>query len=210
MDMQQQITSFHLDVLKEIGNIGAAHSATSLSALLNTKIDMHVPQVEMVSFNDMMERVGGAETFVTGIYLRIEGDIKGGMFFIMPIEQANALIRKLIHEEQFDFANQPSELGLSAMQEMGNILSGSYLSALSDFTKLKLYPTPPALASDMFGAIISIGLIEISQISDYVIVIDTSIIEEDETDKKEEVSGHFFLIPDPDSFSTIFKSLGVE
>lgn len=169
---------------------------------------MHVPQVEMVSFNDMMERVGGAETFVTGIYLRIEGDVAGGMFFIMSVEQANQLIRKLIHEKSFDFAQSPSELGLSAMQEMGNILSGSYLSALSDFTKLKLYPTPPALASDMFGAIISIGLIEVSQISDYVIVIDTSIIEHEEN-AKEEVSGHFFLIPDPNSFSTIFTSLGV-
>lgn len=208
MDIQQNITSFHLDVLKEIGNIGAAHAATALSTLLNTKIDMHVPQVEMVSFNDMMERVGGAETFVTGIYLRIEGDVAGGMFFIMSVEQANQLIRKLIHEKSFDFAQSPSELGLSAMQEMGNILSGSYLSALSDFTKLKLYPTPPALASDMFGAIISIGLIEVSQISDYVIVIDTSIIEHKEN-AKEEVSGHFFLIPDPNSFSTIFTSLGV-
>ncbi len=208
MDIQQNITSFHLDVLKEIGNIGAAHAATALSTLLNTKIDMHVPQVEMVSFNDMMERVGGAETFVTGIYLRIEGDVAGGMFFIMSVEQANQLIRKLIHEKSFDFAQSPSELGLSAMQEMGNILSGSYLSALSDFTKLKLYPTPPALASDMFGAIISIGLIEVSQISDYVIVIDTSIIEHEEN-AKEEVSGHFFLIPDPNSFSTIFTSLGV-
>ncbi len=208
MDIQQNITSFHLDVLKEIGNIGAAHAATALSTLLNTKIDMHVPQVEMVSFNDMMERVGGAETFVIGIYLRIEGDVAGGMFFIMPVEQANQLIRKLIHEKSFDFAQSPSELGLSAMQEMGNILSGSYLSALSDFTKLKLYPTPPALASDMFGAIISIGLIEVSQISDYVIVIDTSIIEHEEN-AKEEVSGHFFLIPDPNSFSTIFTSLGV-
>lgn len=208
MDMKETITSFHLDILKEIGNIGAAHAATALSSLLNQKIDMHVPQVEMVSFNDMMERVGGAETFVTGIYLRIEGDVSGGMFFIMPVEQSSHFIRRLIHEPQFDFANEPSELGQSAMQEMGNILSGSYLSALSDFTKLNLYPTPPALASDMFGAIISAGLIEVSQVSDYVIVIDTSIVTETEQNQ-EEVSGHFFLIPDPDSFEVIFSSLGV-
>lgn len=205
----QKITSLHLDVLKEIGNIGAAHAATALSDLLNKKIDMRVPKVEMVSFNDMMELAGGSETVVVGIFLRIEGDIEGSMFFILPIEQANRFIKRLIKDDTFDFNHPPvSELGISAMQEMGNILSGSYLSALSDFTGLKIYPTVPGLSVDMFGAIISIGLIELSQVSDTVIVINTSIFEEDYTEE-ETVRGHFFLLPDPDSFESIFKALGV-
>lgn len=204
-----EITALHLDILKEIGNIGAAHAATSLSNLLCRKIDMRVPNVDMVNFTDMMELAGGSETVVVGIYLRLEGDVEGSMFFILPIEQANRFIKRLIHDEHFDFSNTPvSELGLSAMQELGNILSGSYISALSDFTRLKIYPTVPGLAVDMFGAIISIGLIEISQISDHVIVINTSIFEEGYGDH-EEVRGHFFLLPDPDSFETLFKALGV-
>lgn len=208
MSQIQKITSLHLDVLKEIGNIGAAHAATALSDLLQSKIDMHVPKVEMVSFNDMMELVGGAETVVVGIFLRIEGDVEGSMFFILPIEQANFFIRNLIKDDEFSFQNEPiSELGLSAMQELGNILSGSYLSALSDFTGLKIYPTVPGLSVDMFGAIISIGLIEVSQVSDHVIVINTSIFEENQYDN--EVRGHFFLLPDPESFAAIFKALGV-
>lgn len=205
----QKITSFHLDVLKEIGNIGAAHAATALSSLLGKKIEMKVPKVEMVSFSEMMELAGGSENVVVGIYLRIEGDAEGSMFFILPIEQANRFIRRLIHDEQFDFNNKPvSELGLSAMQEMGNILSGSYLSALSDFTNLNIYPTVPGLSVDMFGAIISIGLIELSKVSDNVIVINTSIFE-DQLQVSEELKGHFFLMPDPDSFEAIFKALGV-
>lgn len=209
MTYNQKITSLHLDVLKEIGNIGAAHAATALSNLLGKKIDMRVPKVEMVSFNDMMELAGGSENVVVGIYLRIEGDAEGSMFFILPIEQANRFIRRLIFDESFDFKKQPvSELGLSAMQEMGNILSGSYLSALSDFTNLKIYPTVPGLSVDMFGAIISIGLIELSHVSDNVIVINTSIFE-DGVEDQETVRGHFFLLPDPDSFDSIFKALGV-
>ncbi|MDM5246960.1 MULTISPECIES: chemotaxis protein CheC [unclassified Lysinibacillus] len=209
MTYNQKITSLHLDVLKEIGNIGAAHAATALSNLLGKKIDMRVPKVEMVSFNDMMELAGGSENVVVGIYLRIEGDAEGSMFFILPIEQANRFIRRLIYDESFDFKKRPvSELGLSAMQEMGNILSGSYLSALSDFTNLKIYPTVPGLSVDMFGAIISIGLIELSHVSDNVIVINTSIFE-DGVEDQETVKGHFFLLPDPDSFEAIFKSLGV-
>ena len=89
------------------------------------------------------------------------------------------------------------------MQEMGNILSGSYLSALSDFTGLKIYPTVPGLSIDMFGAIISIGLIELSQISDTVIVINTSIYEEEISDD-ELVKGHFFL-PEPESLKQFLK-----
>ncbi|MFY3793383.1 chemotaxis protein CheC [Ureibacillus sp. MALMAid1270] len=205
-----EISTMHLDVLKEIGNIGAAHAATSLSGLLGKKIDMRVPNVEMVSFTDMMELAGSSEKVVVGIYLRIEGDLEGSMFFVLPIEQANRFIRRLIHDEQFDFSNNPvSEIGLSAMQELGNILSGSYLSALSDFTGLKIYPSVPGLSVDMFGAIVSIGLIEISQVSDSVIVINTSIFE-DELGDFEEVQGSFFLLPSPDSFITLFRTLGVD
>lgn len=209
MTFNNRITSWHLDVLKEIGNIGAAHAATSLSSLLGKKVDMKVPKVEMVSFDDMMDLAGGPENVVTGIYLRIEGDITGSMFFILPIEQSNRFIRSLIKDKTFDFQQPPvSELGISAMQELGNILSGSYLSALSDFTGLKIYPTVPALSVDMVGAIISVGLVELSHISDFVIVIDTAILEDDLADS-ESVKGHFFLLPDPESFDTIFKSLGV-
>lgn len=170
---------------------------------------MRVPDVKMASFNEMMELAGGSENAVVGIYLRIEGDAQGSMFFILPIEQANRFIRSLIHDDTFDFHTPPySELGLSAMQEMGNILSGSYLSALSDFTGLKIYPTVPGLSVDMFGAIISIGLIELSQVSDTVIVINTSIYEEVMSDD-EAVKGQFFLLHEPDSFEAIFKALGV-
>ena len=209
MDYSEKITSLHLDVLREIGNIGAAHAATALSDLLNRKIDMQVPKVPMVSFEEMMEISGGAENVVVGIFLRIEGDVEGSMFFILPIEQANDFIRHLIHDPAFNFSNPPvSELGLSAMQEMGNILSGSYLSALSDFTGLKIYPTVPGLSIDMFGAIISIGLIELSQVSDHVIVINTTIFDE-ENENLDSVHGHFYLLPDPDSFASIFNALGV-
>ncbi|WP_411747599.1 chemotaxis protein CheC [Psychrobacillus psychrotolerans] len=204
-----KITSIHLDVLKEIGNIGAAHAATALSTLLNKKIDMKVPKVEMVSFDDMMDLAGGPERVVAGIYLRIEGDVTGSMFFVLPVEQANRFIRRLIQDEGFDFqTGEVSEIGVSAMQELGNILSGSYLSALSDFTSLKIYPTVPALSVDMVGAIISFGLVELSHVSDYVIVIDTAINEKD-VRNVESVKGHFFLLPDPESFEAIFKALGV-
>ncbi|WP_313798658.1 chemotaxis protein CheC [Cytobacillus sp.] len=209
MSFIEKISSIHLDILKEIGNIGAGHAATALSTLLNKKIDMKVPSVQIVSFDEMMNMAGGAENVVAGVFLRIEGEAPGSMFFVLPIEQATSFIREMIGDESFSLKTPPySEIGLSALQELGNILSGSYLSSLSDFTNLSLYPSVPALSIDMVGAIISYGLIELSHVSDYAIVIDTALNEDEEADT-EYVKGHFFLLPDPDSFQTIFKSLGV-
>lgn len=203
------ISDMHLDVLKEIGNIGAAHAATSLSEMLERKIEMHVPNVALVSFDEMFDLAGGSENVVVGIFLRIEGDLTGSMFFVLSIESANRFIRRLIGDDRFDFSNPElvGEIGISAMQELGNILSGSYLSALSDFTGLKIYPTVPSLSVDMVGAIVSFGLIEVSQYSDEVIVIDTKIVEHGLNDTS--VDGHFFLLPDPESYVAVFKSLGV-
>ncbi|CAI9390884.1 CheY-P phosphatase CheC [Bacillus sp. T2.9-1] len=203
------IDSMKLDVLREIGNIGAGHAATSLSKLLNKKIDMKVPDVQIVTFDEMMEMAGGADNIVAGVFLRIEGDVPGSMFFILPIEQATKFVQDMIGDTSVNFALPYDELSISALQELGNILSGSYLSSLSDFTQLSLYPSVPALAIDMVGAIITYGLVEHSQVSDYAIVINTELNGED-IKLSDTVNGHFFLLPDPDSFSTLFQSLGVK
>lgn len=209
MSYHLKISDMHIDMLKEVGNIGAGHAATALSRLLNRKIDMNVPKVSVVSFDEMMEMAGGSESVIASVFLRIEGDAPGSMFFVLPLQQAEKFIHLMINDDSFSFSNQEvDELALSALQELGNILSGSYLSSLSDFTKLNLYPSVPALSIDMAGAVIGSGLLELSQVSDYAIVIDTSLNEDEET-AIASVKGHFFLLPDPDSFHVIFSALGV-
>ncbi|WP_453996906.1 chemotaxis protein CheC [Bacillus nitroreducens] len=209
MSFFQRINLTHLDILKEIGNIGAGHSATALSTLLNRKIDMRVPDVKIVSFDEMMEFAGGAENVVAAIYLRFEGDMTGNMFFILQLPQATKLIQDLIGDESFSFLSDVQhEMGISAFQEVGNILSGSYLTSLSDFTGLNVYPSVPGYSVDMVGAIIGYGLLELSQVSDFAIVIETAI-NESEDHANNHVNGHFLLLPDPDSFEKIFTALGV-
>lgn len=209
MSFIDKIKSHHLDILREVGNIGAGNAATALSKILDKTIDMTVPKVSIVSFDDMMDMVGGSENVIASVFLRIEGDAPGSMYFMLPLEQATKFIKQMTGEDNFSFENlTPSELSISALQELGNILSGSYLSALSDFTQLNLYPSVPALGIDMVGAILSYGLIELSQASDYAIVIDTAVSEKEDS-ICESVKGHFFLLPDPESFEKIFSALGV-
>ncbi|WP_077617837.1 chemotaxis protein CheC [Bacillus sinesaloumensis] len=210
MTFFQRINSTHLDILKEIGNIGAGHSATALSKLLNRKIDMQVPNVKIVSFDEMMESAGGSDNVVAAIFLRIEGDLTGNMFFILQLPQATKLIQDLLGDEHFTFESEGKhEMGISAFQEVGNILSGSYLTSLSDFTGLNLYPSVPGFSIDMVGAIIGYGLLELSQVSDFAIVIETAI-NESENLENNNINGHFLLLPDPDSFEKVFLALGVQ
>ncbi|WP_246939873.1 chemotaxis protein CheC [Bacillus pinisoli] len=209
MSFLKNFNETHIDILKEVGNIGAGHAATALSKLLDKKIDMKVPDVKVVSFNEMMDIVGGMESVVASVFLRVEGDAPGSMFYILSIEQASRFIQQLTKDSSFSLDNPPyPEMALSALQELGNILSGSYLSSFSDFTNLNMYPSVPAISIDMVGAIISFGLMELSTVGDYAILINTALQEEEQT-VQGSVEGHFFLLPDPHSFSTIFKALGV-
>jgi chemotaxis protein CheC len=192
-----------MDVLKEVGNIGAGHAATALSKLLDKPVDMMVPKVRMVPFEEIAESVGGIEQVVVAIFLRIDGETPGNMFFILTQESAKRLLRKIVGIE-VEAEDSYTEMELSALNEIGNILAGSYLTSLADFTNLNMQPTVPSLAIDMAGAILTYGLLQYGEMGDHALLIDTAFLE-----GKDEVEGHFFLIPDPESFDRIFAALGV-
>lgn len=191
------------DVLKEVGNIGAGHAATALSQLLDRPVDMAVPKVSLLPFEEVAEIVGGSEQVVIAVFLRVEGEAPGNMFFIMEEPAAKRILQQLlsgIQEEQEGY----SEMDLSTLCEIGNILAGSYLSSLADFTQLSMAPSVPSIAVDMAGAILSYGLMQYGEMGDSALLIETTFLEDHQS-----LEGHFFLIPDPESFEKIFRALGV-
>lgn len=204
-DEIRNLGEFGLSVLREVGNIGAGHAATALSQLLHSEIQMNVPRVAVVSFDEISDVVGGSEQLVIGIFLRVEGEIPSSIFFLLETESAKRLVSGLVGDFASSEAEEFSEMEISALQEIGNILAGSYLSSLADFTKKELSPTPPAIAVDMAGAILSIGLIQLGPAADYALVVDTEFLQ-----GEREIKGHFFLLPDPGSVQILFASLGVE
>lgn len=204
MSQFDSFKAFELDVLKEVGNIGAGNAATALSKLLDKPVDMAVPKVSLLPFEEVAERVGGAEQIVFAVFLRVEGEAPGNMFFILEEEAAKRLLNQLMSMNHQDDAGY-SEMELSALCEIGNILAGSYLSSLADFTQLSMLPSVPSIALDMAGAILSYGLVQYGEMGDSAMLIETTFIEDYQS-----LEGHFFLIPDPDSFNKIFKALGVD
>ncbi|SEN32828.1 chemotaxis protein CheC [Paenibacillus sp. OV219] len=203
MNPLHNLEAFKLDVLKEVGNIGAGNAATALSRLLDKPVDMNVPTVSLIPFEQVADRVGGFEQVVIAVFLRVEGDAPGNMFFLIEESSARKLLRGLLSKETSS-EDGYSEMEYSALAEIGNILAGSYLSSLADFTQLYLSPTVPAIAIDMAGAILSYGLVQYGEMGDSALLIDTTFLE-----GREELAGHFFLIPDPESFEKIFSALGV-
>ena len=98
-------------------------------------------------------------------------------------------------------------MGFSVLQETGNIVIGSCMTAMSDFLGFELLPSVPTLAVDMAGAILSFSLSEIGRSADEAIMIDAGITPEGAS--LSGGSGRLFLLPDPESFGRMFAALGV-
>ena len=198
------LSLIQLDALKEIGNVGAGNSATALSQLINRKIDMSVPQIAIMPLGDVPDVVGGPDVMVAGVYLRVFGPAPSSILFLLPRDSAFYLVDMLMGREQ-GHTTSLDAMDESALMEIGNILAGAYLNALSHFTKLTLLPSIPALAMDMAGAILSVILIQLGEMGDHALVIETEF-----TTENDGVKGHFFLIPDPGSLSIILAAIGVK
>lgn len=200
------LDNMQLDVLREIGNIGAGNAATALAKMLNKKVDMDVPKAKILEFKDVSDILGGAEMLVVGILLKVTGDLTGNIMFILSFEAAHSLVDLLMGNTTANSgeAQEFSEIELSALREIGNILAGSYLSAMSTLTNLNIMPSVPDMAIDMAGAIVSVPAIEFGKIGDTVLYIETEFLE-----GETRVVGDFFLVPDVESYGILLKALGV-
>lgn len=190
------------DVLKEIGNIGAGNATTALACMLNEKIDMSVPKVTLIPFNRMADVFGSEETILAGILLGLEGDVNGMMMFLLHEESAHHLVNAMLGNP-IDKADAFSEIEMSALCEIGNIIAGSYLSAMSGLTGLKIVASIPYPAIDMAGALLSLPATEYGKIGDKVLLIQTQFGEHDF------VNGYFVMVPELESYEKILSSLGL-
>ena len=204
----EQITQQYFDVLKELGNIGAGNATTALAQLINCKVDMKVPQVRLLNFNELGALLGGAETILVSIYLQVEGDVEGSMMFVLSEDSALHLVNKLM-SGMLGVPEKPieechfGEMECSAMKEVGNIITGAYLNALSSLTNMKIFPSVPQLGIDMAGAILSVPAAEFGVMGDNILLIQTQFSDDIELD------GYFILIPDVESYERILSALGV-
>ena len=189
-------------LLKEIGNIGAGNATTAIAKMLDMRLNMNVPKVQLLTFSELASVIGAEDEPICGIYLEVESDIAGSMMFILKLDSAHYLVDRLMGRDttkktEFD------EMDLSALCEMGNILAGSYLSALAGLTGMTITSSVPYLSIDMAGAILSVPAIQFGFLGDNALLIETEFGDD------VLVEGYFILLPELDSYDKILNSLGI-
>ena len=199
----EQLQDMHLDVLKEIGNIGSGNAASSLSELIQCNTDITVPSVKMLDFAEAVNFLGGPENVAIGMLVGIKGDITGMMLYILQHSFASKLTSTLFGSEIEDLTNM-NEMERSFISEVGNIMAASYVNALSQLTGMMIDISVPNMTVDMVGAILSVPAVEFAQVGNKVLFIDDGFVIGDG-----EIKSNMILVPEMQSLETLFTRLGV-
>lgn len=179
------------DILQELGNIGANNAATAISQLLGNRIAVSVTKARVIGIREISEKIGAPETIVGAIFVRMLSKMSGGLLLIMPREATLASVDMLTGKNPGE-TQQLQQMDASAFREFGNITTGAYLSAVSNFLDLRLNQSVPYMAFDMAGAIVDYIAIEISKFSEHATLVRTEF-------SAGKIKGELFLILDSDT-----------
>ena len=206
-----QLNAMHFDVLREIGNIGQGNAASALSQMLSQTIDISVPTVKLLDFNESVEYLGGPENVVLGMLVGLKGDINGMMLYVLQKNFANSMLNSVFGKE-INELTELDEMDISFIQEIGNILAGSYVNASCSLTGLTIDISVPTISIDMAGAILAVPAVEFAQIGNSVLFIDDSFLFGDSRTggDSSEIKSNMILVPELSSLETLFSKLGIE
>ena len=199
----EELNDTQIDVLREIGNIGAGNAATALAVILDDRVEITVPKVKIIDFNNAVNDLGGAEAMTVGVLVNFSGEANGMIMFILDMEDAKGITDILITED--DGENQLSEMKLSAIKEIGNILSSSYINSISTLTGLAIDISVPYIAIDMAGALMSVPLIEFGTLGDKVMFIEESFLGE-----FHHLRSNIIMFAELETLKIIMERLGLE
>jgi chemotaxis protein CheC len=192
-----QYTDLQLDALRELANVGSGTASTALSSMLGRSVDISVPHAYVLSMADAVSAVGDPEAEATGVVLGVIGDMPASVLLLFSPKDAAQMCDLLGVEAG-------TEIGESALMEIGNIMGASYLNALGSMTGMALEPTPPAVATDMLGAIVQTVLAERAGAGDIALLLDSQLVVEDS-----DASVSFLLVPDAGGVDQLLARLGL-
>jgi chemotaxis protein CheC len=205
MEDFRSLKANQLDALREVANIGAGHAATALSQMTGATIMISVPTINVARLEDVPPQISEPEEPVAVVLMSMIGDLTGRTLLVFTRRTARRLAELMLNRGQASEI-ELSELEQSAIKEAGNILSGAYLNALSDFMGLMVMPSPPSLAVDMSGAVLTTAYLQFGTDRDYVFCVETEFFMQE---LSERLRGFFLLLPDAASLNAIFRAIRV-
>ena len=204
----EELSEMHIDVLREIGNIGAGNAATALATILDEKVEISLPVVKITDFDTAVRALGGAESMTVGVLVSFFGEANGMIMFLLKMEDAKKVMSILLRdyeEENEEDAEEISEMKLSAIREIGNILGSSYINSIATLTGLKINLTVPYIAIDMAGALMSVPIIEFGAVGDKIM-----FIEEVFSGSENNLRSNVIMFAQIDTLKLIMERLGLE
>jgi len=203
IESYEQLGAMEIDVLTEVGNIGSGNAVTAFSAMIGKAVDIQVPAVKMLDFQTAIDFAGGAEKLVAGILVQISGDIEGMMLFLLEQDMVDLIVSTFFGQDTVSLLELTPDM-ISALNETGNIMSGSYVNAIAELAQMKINVGVPMMCVDMVGAIMSVPVSIIGEMSDKLLFIDSHLIID-----KTEIKSKMMLLPTVNSLDTLLKKLGV-
>jgi chemotaxis protein CheC len=205
MDDIRSLKPNQLDALREVANIGAGHAATALSTMTGGTIMISVPTINIARLEEVPPQISAPEEPVAAVLMNMLGDLTGRTLLVFPKPTAIRLSELMLRRPQGS-SRDLGELEQSAIKEAGNILSGAYMNALSDFMGLMLLPSPPSLAIDMSTAVLTTAYLQFGSDKDYVFCVESEFYMKD---IEEHLRGFFLLLPDVASLQAILRAIRV-
>ena len=200
----EDLNDIQLDVLKEIGNIGSGNASTQLSAMTGINIEIKMPEVKVLGFQEAIEENGSPDETVAGILVRMKDDISGIILLLIEKEFSD-----IISGVFFGRDNTPllelDENQRSALSEVGNIMASAYVGAISGLSGLRIGLQAPAFTVDMLGSVMSVPVIEFGEVGEKLLCITKTMVI-----NGKQIKSNMLLIPTVDSLSLLFARLGVK
>ena len=192
-----------LDVMKEISSIGTSHAATALSKILQREIRISIPEINILGYEETVDRLGYIEELVTATLVRMSNEIDGLMLFVFKMDLANAVLGKLIGMEYQSF-EELDELAYSALEEVGNIIICSYVNAFTQLVGVQIDLSVPSSTVNMLGGVLTVPMAEYGYVTDKLMYINAEFIVDGE-----KLSDGLLMLPDIESLNRILEKLGV-
>lgn len=193
-------TFLQIDVLKELANIGGGNAATSISNLVGRPVNMSIPRIEILHYEDVFENIMSEDTMINAILIKMMGDAKGYFLFVATQRDSIDLINMMVP----DNTSLSEGVRVSALKELVNILVSSYLNAVTKIIRTNLISSVPLFTMDMFGAILSSVYMEVEQYDENIMIVKNEFYYKDDR-----IEGSLYFIPEPGVLDSLFNRIGV-
>ncbi|MCX6819253.1 MAG: chemotaxis protein CheC [Candidatus Aenigmarchaeota archaeon] len=141
-----KITKFHEDALRELGNMAAGKASSSLSSMVDKKVNLSPPAIDIIPIKKIPELLGGQKKMIVGIYSKLSGNVYGTMMIVMPIKSAMSLSDIMLNKKSGS-TKALSQKDQENLIKIGNVMIHNYLNVLINFLGMKTECEKPRIVS---------------------------------------------------------------